>query len=174
LIVPCAWLFQSLFEWIVKSSKKGYIGTVAVCCIALFIGFNGLLGLLGNVARRYDASDTEPDTVAEYVLNHTNKDDLVQMIGGNVTLNYRAQRLAASRHVHYGSGPYSQEMRRRFAQEIADDVMRARPKLIMFYTESVFSEFMDNLSNSELFDDFLLESYDWKDVDFNYDVWLQK
>lgn len=175
MIIPSAWLFYSLYTLLERVFKKDYLSNFAVFLVVLFISFSGVMQLFSSVlvSSNYMAKKA-PNPPAEYILANTDDDDLVQIIGGDVTLNYRTKRLTASRHLHFGAGLFTPEAKTVFADEISEDIINNRPKLIMFGSDDDIKTFNSAITQKSVFDEFINNYYEKKPVSFGYFVYELK
>ena len=177
ILVPAtAWLLVLLFRWIHDASTrfKSLAGNIVTIAVVLLIGMQGFSGIVDKVMSTagYERG-TQGNEVYHYVLENSEPDDLIQVFGEDVTLNYRTQRHAASSYVVLAPGRFSQKMVSHMANEIARDLEANPPKLILFGSDSQYERFVQGAT---LFDveSFLADHYDKQVVDFDFIVYMAK
>jgi hypothetical protein len=168
LIVPAAWIFHSGYQLINRVARNHYVSNLAIMAVVLFISLNGLL-IMGYSILHNISNKKAPVfyTDAEYIVNNSDSDDLVQVIGGDVTLNYLTQRHTASRHIHFAGGRFSNESIRNFANEIANDIYQNVPKFVLFGSEERYEYFCSMVTDFN-FEELMHSNYEQVLIDNDF------
>jgi hypothetical protein len=161
LVVPIAWLLSAgagAVNKALSSKNSSWKGALAVALAALFVSMPGLVSMGETIKAsvNYQAYNEKP--IVAYVAENTDEDDLVQVIG-DVTLNYEAKRLPASKHIHFAAGLFSEESMRGFADDISGGILENYPKLVIFSDAQVYNNFSAYVTDSAEFEAFLSENY---------------
>ena len=174
IIIPTAWLLYSLHSFITGVTKKEYAGFIGVSAIFIYITFHGFALMGDGVIKNSTVFNPENYVTpeVEYIIYNSEDTDFVQVIGGSVTLNYRAKRLSASKHVHFASGRFSDEVVTKVANEIAYDIIENEPKLILFGTDEDYNKFSKALTSTSI-DSILEGKYKEQFVDIGYIVYMK-
>ena len=174
IVIPATWIFHLIhkhFTDIIKSQNKFILSNLVVCVIVLFISFNGLFLMVENIIF-FPGNRGLPNhaPIVEFVLTNSNPDDLVQIIGdGHTSVNWRARRLNASRHINFTDGNYTKEYEKIIAKEIAEDIRIKIPKLLLF-TPDRYEQFKSLVTEFNV-GEFLSNYYEQQEVDFNLIVY---
>ncbi|MCL1851855.1 MAG: hypothetical protein FWF88_02350 [Peptococcaceae bacterium] len=171
MVIPAAWIFHAVYLFVEKNTQEHLAGLLTTGAVILFLSFNGLFIMSHDVFENVkNPFAIEPKPAAAYILNNSQPDDLVQVIGGDVTLNYQTKRLTASRHVHFAAGLFSQESVEVFANEIAEDIKDNIPKLVLFGSDSDYKRFKEAATFTDI-EEFLQSYYEQQAVEFDFIVY---
>ena len=100
--------------------------------------------------------------ITEYITSNTEKEDLVQFIGGReeaVSANFRSKRLSASKYSYLPLwSTFTKERKAIITNEVIEDIKNNTPKLIFVCLDNV-EEFNDLINNKKEWDNFLEKNY---------------
>lgn len=173
LIIPAVWSIEKIEmlcdkDFWSKSGLKGvslliFIVFCVNCYYSVMYNLNG-----GEIEKTHIYAEDE-----KYISENSEPTDLVQIIGGTVgvTANYRTNRLSASNYFYYANGRFSDESKVIFADEISNDVIEAKPKLIMFETQEKMDDFLAHLTDRQKWDDLIESEYTVQENDFYHMVY---
>ena len=173
LIIPAVWSIEKIEmlcdkDFWAKAGLKGVSLLVfAVFCVNYYLpAITALYTLSHEKSYNYVADE-------KYISENSEPTDLVQIIGGTVgvTANYRTNRLSASNYFYYANGRFSDESKVIFADEISNDVIEAKPKLIMFETQEKMDDFLAHLTDRQKWDDLIESEYTVQENDFYHMVY---
>lgn len=172
LIIPAVWLINFVECFFTKIHCKASFSGVISCALILLMTIGSIPVLQNNVGG-FRARHISRYEVSDYLCENSQFSDRVLVIGeeASVTSYYRANRLSASNFFYYANGRFSDESKTYFADEISDDVLDVKPKLIMFETKAKMDDFLEHLTNREEWDDFVESEYSVEEKDFFYKIY---
>ena len=111
----------------------------------------------------YEIPETTNYTkIQEYIVNHTNEDDTVQLIGGmteSVSANFKTKRLAASKYSYLLGETFQENVRYDMVAKLVEDIYNNFPKLI-FINNNSENNFYNFQEDKEKWKEFILKEYE--------------
>ncbi len=161
-IIPSAIVFDEIYKHMKKRLKHLCIrnciaGLAAVVLFAPFVCIQAF-----NIYKNFHVLTVlNVAGVSEYVTQHSSPDDTIQLIGaenGYIAVYYLSERLSASKYSYYQDYNFTDEKITGFANDIADDIMRQKPKIILVPRQEVLKGFIEHQHDSE-FSKYFNENY---------------
>lgn len=173
MLVPVAWLLGSLYSFLKSVSSRERGSLMIIASLVMFVGLNSLFATLELAAAGIKTVPAE-DPISDYVRANSAEGESVQFIGGDVTLNYKTQRLPASKHIHFAAGKFNDEFVTEVAQDISLGIDENDPAIVMFFDELAYARFVKYQESPEDWATKFLEEYELQELSFNRVVYLRK
>lgn len=160
-IIICSWLFNVVYENIVNTKLNTDSKSIIILILLFSIAARPCIDLIKIDINRFGTETPKLSNMEEYIVNNSNINDTIQLIGVNDSIYYPVNRISTSKHLYFVEG-FSIDRRKKDANELANDLIYADKKAkIIMLPQGDLKEltFINSLENKNEFINFLKNHY---------------
>lgn len=152
ILLPASWLFDLVFKYLRSHVNDKMVSLAITYVFAILISihsFPQLSHMVIDNIRNADKETAQYTLIGNYIKENTTPEETVQIFGGApaVTSYYRAQRLSASKYCYYANGWFSEEAKDDFANKIFEEVLMAKPRVILVQSVEKYQDFLSHIDD---------------------------
>ena len=160
-ILIIAWLFNYVYIEVTNEIKSKNLNTTIITILLFLVILRPSIDLLKLDVQRFGMDTPDHSSMEKYILDNSNEDDTIQIIGVNDSIYYPVNRIPTSKHLYFVAG-FSENRKKKDATELANDLINAKKKskIIMMPSGNINDlDFVNSLNNKEDFIELLKDDY---------------